>query len=570
MIIIYTIKIMAEIVKATELSVLQYVASLSMNPEHVFYQEHSTNNKSLSNVQHTIIAPSPRMMLLDWAEHDLTWTLNKVSQDNAGANIANANFSSGDKISFKEAFPFANSITSITTIMNGATQTIPHPRRFSHQLAMMFGGKNGMKISNSNGGCFWDLDGQYVPANAGATAVNVAKSSNQPYLDESLNENEQAFISMICRNNANAVPAAAAAVCRLVEPVFAPPFNPFGKLKSDMPDYCWYKHMSPVIGNLSRLELDIQMSKFIPSVMYPRVGVQAATADRVVSLSATDLTQAKIKLYWYQLPDKMTIPRELIYQTWGVREFIKDLGVINDDATLLSQSSDLIQLHSIPSLILISGKRNQDAADYLAISQNARDTGANFNRVGDGNRNSMDNYLEITRLELQMGNKNNIINSSMTQEQLYGLTMKNSISKDFPYEFNKWLGRKSFVDSVPQTLNTIDAVLNYPSRCFIALRPKDLGIGMSDGVQTNISFQINAIDFRARAGIPSLFTANYNYRLYVHVFYGKHTLTLTPEAGKFEEQRISLDSSRNVGVGNTGGSLMIRPDDSRYISRVDV
>ena len=166
-------------------------------------------------------------------------------------------------------------------------------------------------------------------------------------------------MSQACFDNGNTIAGQTLNV-RLREKVFGPPFNPFAMVQKDMPDYCWFKHMSPVIGNVSRLEFDYQMSNFAPSVLFYRQSTHANGEgnenNRVGNIKIEDITEAGMTLYWYKMPDKMVIPRQLIYQTWSVRQFVKSLSapVINNDAALASQVSDLIQLHSIPTLIVVS------------------------------------------------------------------------------------------------------------------------------------------------------------------------------------------------------------------------
>ncbi len=579
---------MTELRKATELSILQYVASIGLNPDHVFYNRVTTNNRSISNLQWTIISPAQRLMMLDTAWIDLQFTIVKQSADGDGGNPANANWSANDKVSIKEGFPLANSITSITSIINGATITYNQPRHWMHQLCMMYAGKMGIKQCNNAGGEFWDLDGEYPTFGTQANEGNLLQSQRNPKPDKGLYNNEQKFMSRLVKNNANAVPANQNGVYVHREPVICPPWNPFGKVKTQMPDYCWFKHMSPVIGNVSRLELDIQMQNFSQALFYYRHAEHAANADRIGQLSVADITQAALTLYWYRMPDKTVVPRQLVYQTWSVREFVTTIdtgAVVNNDAnTATTVQSDLIQLHSIPTLIVISAQRNRDDATagqaYVQRSVLARDTGADQNRLSNNpSNNALDNYMEIESIEIEMGDKTGIIDTATRQEELYYITKRNSIIKDFPYDFEHWRGRKAPVlDAIAQGAQDQNSVAgassgqvaNYCSRCFLAFRPKDLGIGMSDGVQHNITFKITRANLRARSNIPSQQAAgagfNHSYRFYVHVFYGKHTLELSSESGRYSEQRFSLDSTRSIGI--SGGALKIRPDDSRYVSRL--
>ncbi len=564
---------MTELKQAHELSILQYVSSIGLNPEHVYYQRTTTNNKSTANLQWTLIAPAQRLLLLDQAEIDLKFDIKKQRTLADGTGGVDEDFQIGDKISPKEGFPLTNAMTSITTIINGATQTLNQPRHWIYKLAMMYAGRKGIKNCNPNGGRFWDLDGEYSPFVNNAGIGNIERG-NLVAPDKSLRENEKDMMTELIKNNANVAPADEEMTYVLREKVVSPPFNPFGMVKEDMPEYCWFKHMSPVIGNISRLELDIQMSNFAPSLFFYRFAQNDdATGAQVATLSVDTISEAGITLYWYKMPDKMSIPRNIIYQTWSVRQFVKSISganaPINNDE-LANGVSDLLQLHSIPSLIVVSVERDRDdttaGRTYSLRALTARDTNTpeNINLGAFGN-NSFDDMAEIVSMQVEFGDKTGIITPARRQEELYYITKKNSIMKDFPYDYYKWRGRKTAVATASNDAES-ELVYNYPSKCFIAFRPKDLGIGISDGVQHNITFKVSELNVRGRSAFPAVGVWNHTYRIYIHVFYGKHTLELTPESGKFMEQRFSVDSIRSIGA--TGGSIKVVPDDNRYISRV--
>lgn len=100
------------------------------------------------------------------------------------------------------------------------------------------------------------------------------------------------------------------------EPLIVPPFNPFAKLKDGMPGYMWFKDMSPVIPNIDRLELDIQFQNLSAGVLYPRWMQAVTTANEFKRLAITALA-ADLKLYWYETPVNMSIPRS-VDLNWGL------------------------------------------------------------------------------------------------------------------------------------------------------------------------------------------------------------------------------------------------------------
>ncbi|MHA2367051.1 MAG: hypothetical protein ACXAC7_24070, partial [Candidatus Hodarchaeales archaeon] len=130
---------MTELVKATELSVLEYVQSLGLNPENVYYQRISSTNISVNSAQWAFNSPNKRAFLLANAQIEWFPTINKRNAAN-GADVA---FDSRDSISFKPCMPFTNAMSSMSLTLNGAQLTLNQPRRFADHLCMMYAGKKG-------------------------------------------------------------------------------------------------------------------------------------------------------------------------------------------------------------------------------------------------------------------------------------------------------------------------------------------------------------------------------------------------------------------------------------------
>ena len=559
--------------KATEISILQYAASIGLNPEYVFYNRIPTNNKSTQSIEWTLDSPYQGNFMLDYGQYELIFPVNKVLQDADGGNEAAYDWQITDRVSLKEALPIANATSSATVVINGATQTFNQPRRWAHQLCMMFAGRKGITKCNHSGCNFWDLQGKYPTNDTYANTGNINRGDlHTP--DTGLKMNEDAFLSNIYLEQNNAFGAGANKTIRVVEPILYPPWNPFGKVKKEMPDYCWFKHMSPSIANVSRLQLNLQLSNFAASMMFYRMAV---TNDDIMGfLSVPSITTANLLLYWYKPPEKMEIPRQIVYQTWSVREFVRSVNngaIVPNYTQNIDTVSDLIQLHSIPTLIVMSAKRDQDSTTagtvYKCTSLAAYDETQPENRSsGDPSNNSMDTYMSIEEIEIQMADKSQLINTTIKPIQLYDMTLKNSIWKDFPYEFREWYGKISTVpDSDRLVLGSNDLVTNYPARCFLAFRPKDLGIGLSDGVAGSITLKVTSMKLRAHSTFPGTNPIlNFKYIFTVHVFYGKHTLTLTPDSGKFEEQQLAFQTIGSSISESTASRII--PDDPRYISRL--
>ena len=548
---------MTEIQKATELSIQEYVASIGLNPDHVFYQRIASNNISLNQAQWQIINANKRSLLLSYAQVHWKPTITKFRADGV---TAEAFVNNGIFASLKPGLPFSNAMSNIQLTLNSASITINQPRRFTEILTMMYAGRKGAK------NCFSSCGGTFPQLNSFNDNVAATRGLYTGYqtIDYDHLENEERFKEKLLR---------AAGVGDLqglnniqidcIEPLLIPPFNPFMKLKTDMPDYVWFKDMSPMIPHVSNLEITCNFQNLSASVLMPRY-LRFAANNEVKRLGISALA-ADLILYWYSPPINMTMPRQITLNSWSVREYIttvnNNVAVVNN-AAVNGVQTDLLQLHSVPTLIIIHAEVDKDGAQYVNTAIHAdTDQAGNAAQVSATN-NALDSYMEISELQVLLGDRPQVISTTFTQEELYYLTLKNSKIDDFPYDFNKWRGQFLAAPTAAA------ATYNQMSRCFIALRPKDLSEKFGDGVKFPTSLQFQMV-LTARDGIQNIAGGNKIYRLYVHVFSGKHFLTLTPDAGQFQEQQISLEavirSTQGAG-GPSGGNVVI--DDQRYVSRM--
>ncbi len=545
----------------SELVIKDYISKLAINPENVFYQSIQSRNISTGNAQWTVTSPNKRSHLLAWSVIDWQPTITKRNE----ADSASQPFGrSVNHISFKPGLPFANSMSSITISINGSTLTLSQPRRFMEQLTWANTTRDEAEVYYESG-YPTDLGGQVNVADPGKTSRNVKQ-------DTTLYKNETSFNNKIYKatgtpgydENTNNV------VVSYQEPLIVPPFNPFAKLKKGMPEYNWFSQMSDVIPNVDRLEIDIQFQKLSAGVLFPRymqavTGAQALVADQEFKNIIISSLAANLKLYWYEVPVNMTIPPQVDLQTWNVREFQTSVPVVADGTAMATIRSDLIQLNSTPTLIMISVKRDQDNVLYqsraMSKSDNLADAPANASVINAG-IHSWDSYAEIRSLEILLGDRPNVISTTFTQRELFYLTQKNS-KTPYPYDFTNWASKREApvdVDGIPVNLN---AQTDYGAKCMVLLRPKDIAEKISDGVFAPNSFQVN-INATARdgfAGIPS--GANQTYRAYVHLYFGKHFLRIEKDKAQFQEQSIALDTARaltnpilqSTGVSGLGGRL---------------
>lgn len=192
---------------------------------------------------------------------------------------------------------------------------------------------------------------------------------------------------------------------------------------------------------------------------------------------------------------------------------------------------------------------------------------------------SWDSYGEITNVEILLGDRPNVISTNFTQRELYYLTQKNS-KTPYPYDFDDWRSHRRPSTDASSRQAPIPAWRNYASKAVVCLRPKDLAEKISDGVFAPNSFQVR-VNGVARDGTHSYgVSAAQNYRMYIHLFFGKHFLRIEPDKAQFQEQSIPLDTARRLtnpvlesqGVSGLGGGLSglrIRSEqDPGYQSRV--
>ena len=538
-----------------ELDVKRYVASIGLNPENTYYQSVQSRNISVNQANWQLTSPNKRSYLLSWAVVDWMPTIQKRRED--GTTLENWG-NSINHISFKPVLPFANAMSSITLSINGNTITLSQPRRFAQQLCWSCVNRDEAEVCYETG-YPTALGGQINAADPGKLSRNVIN-------DDTWLKNEASFTNKLLKaNNVNFLGAFNATTISHQEPLLIAPFNPFLKIMKDMPSYLWFKNMSPIIPNIDRMELDIQFQDLTASVLYPRYMQSTAATGEFKFLNISALA-ANLKLWWYEVPVNMSIPRQVDIQTWNVREFNSDVTAVAEGVAVAQTRSALIQLNSTPTLICVSIRRDQDNVLYSARAASRSDTLANAPAaasVANAGNHSWDSYHEIESLEILLGDRPNVISTTFTQRELYYLTQKNS-KRPYPYDFTAWaaLNRKPTVDvnGVPDGAANY---VTYGAKCCVMLRPKDLAEKISDGVFAPNSIQI-IINSRARDGFSGITnTIQQTYRAYFHLFFGKHFLRIESDKAQFQEQSVPLNVARQLtnpvlqqqGVSGLGGAL---------------
>lgn len=364
--------------------------------------------------------------------------------------------------------------------------------------------------------------------------------------------------------DANWGDAAGGTTFTYTEPLIAPPFNPFQKLKGNMPAYLPWGHMSDTIPHVDRLEIDIQFQKLSESIFETRY-LQSTTANSNSRVVVQDL-EADLMLYWYEMPVHLDIPASIDLQSWQVREFSQPIAGLVNGATA-NQDSQLIQLRAVPSFIMLSCviDKDQIAYDGSALS---RDDDANGTNAATQTQDNIDFNCSFDSIEVLLGDRPLVIGTSFSQSELYYLTVKNS-KYPYPYSQAEWVGKRypANESAVGATIPFLDGAQNWQlmrSRMVIMLRPKDLAERISDGVFSPTTLQFRTT-VRAKSGYAGFNPgAAKDYRLYVHVFDSKSFLRLETDRAQFQLQSVSLEAARaatqpvlSEGSGlKVGGSLV--------------
>jgi len=537
--------------KSEFLTYLSYNTSLNINPANVYYQRVRSENKSTNLVQWAFNNPNKRSLLLSVSQIEWEFSLRRDT-NNAGVFTEETWTGNQVRIMPKHQFPFQNACSSITTSINSATQTITQPRHYLDVL-------NYMNISREE-----NLSSCYEYGFPTSSCGHVSRDQPQQLHfnekhDDAFERSSNTFYDELIRADSNNIPVgrlagegtnnATITGVKMVENVIVPPWDAYWCVsKKDMPDHSPWKKMSPVIGNIDRIELSLNFQNLTAGTLFHYYSTAIANNAQPKRLTISEITNATLLLTWYQLPVNMSIPRTIDYNTWDVREYvtpITDLAVNVESAQI---DGNLIQLKSMPSFIIIQGRRDVDAADYQCEQFFSDDDGAGGNPQAPNEVHSFDSKLEIKSVNVLLGNRPNVINTTINQKRLYDITARNC--KKLAISYNNWRGwLRNNVNAAGLDLGTDGSY--GTSNCFLILTGQDLAEELSDGVAFPISFQIQ-VNFVGRDGVGGVDGGTQVYKLYQHVFYSKHFLRLSQDSGgMFEEQLLNADASRTITQGSS-------------------
>lgn len=581
---------MVEVIPDVNLSFKQYQASLQQNPSNIFYQRVQSRNVSNQQCSFTVSSPNKRSYLLSNAQ--IEWQFTFTRQRTAAGTfiptgVAQPYADDRDLITLKPVLPVANAISSITTSINGSTNTIAQPRRFMECVSMMHVSREEARQHYEAG---------YPEKMGGTTELafpSITWGNNEQ--DHTYMDQYYDFASRQLRgtNPSGAAttffgggqPAENGGTIIVTEPIISPPFDCYSKVdKHSMPDWSPWKWMSPVIPNIDRLEIDIQFTKLDASLHFYMHARGDANPQPTAMVIAPDGVQASLLLYWTEVPVSTSIPRSLDLQTWNVREFqdVANAGAAAADNVAREDRSSLIQLNSVPSLILTHLERDKDNADYQPISLTSQSNdvaNAMANLREGGAINNWDSYGEINTITYLLGDRPNVISATFSQREIYDLTLKNS--KDFPYTYDDWRGRKrpsynaglftgDGATDVRQGIEVVDAAwFSYPCKGMVAVTGQDIANKTSTGVFSSNSLQV-VVNWRPHGGFAGTTAGNNVYQLYNHLLFGKEFLRIESDKSQFQSQSLDEATARRLTdpplgsmsmggpmAAGTGGSLSV-------------
>lgn len=164
-----------------------------------------------------------------------------------------------------------------------------------------------------------------------------------------------------------------------------------------------------------------------------------------------------------------------------------------------------------------------------------------------------------------------MISATFSQREIYDLTCKNS--KEFPYTYDDWRGRKRPVFNagafrtgvaVQSGVQTLDAAWRtYSCKGMVAVQPQDIANKTSTGVFSSNSLQV-VVNWRPHSSFAGVTPGNNVYQMYNHLIFAKEFLRIEPDKSQFQQQSLDEATARrltdpplgSLGMGSlAGGSL---------------
>lgn len=529
-----------------DIKILEYVRSIGINPDRITYRNYKPERISTTGCNFNIIPPSNNSYLLAYPQ--ITWiiTINNFDDSNEINDTFQGN---GIWASYKPGLTFSNATSKIEVRINNGVDSMQHLNHLSHILTMMFMGRQGSKtILSTCGGEQYNYDGFHDPGvnneftgrfQTGIDAIPPTSLFNLGYIkkDEPMMRNEISFLSKLYNDNfLVALDGENDLVAITTEPLLCSIFNPYFLQKDKHPKYAWWKNTSPLIPLINKLDINITFENLDPSIIflrYLRVDPTIAVDGKIV----VDNLDASLHLYW--IVEKLIIEKPLYkIPCWNFMEYAFSLNngnVLNTGVPLQNVRTSDINLFNYPSLIIIHAEVDKSSPSYELLSLSTDDDQKGNAARFSGDINSLDSFMEIDNLQIILDGKE-VLPKSLNQRELHYLTLKNSIMNDFPYEYERWIGKE-----LP-SLDDADGTYANPAQCFVALTMRDLASHFGHSISKNITIDFQ-MDLTGRDGLHSLTGVTQKiYTLYIHFIYGERYCEITKEKAEFKYHMVNMDN----------------------------
>jgi len=525
---------------------------LDLDPDHVIYKKIAADNKSVNTSQFRIDQPSARALCFAFA----LWEVDvQVTQSRAGAGV---NYvlegANRDVLGLSAVAPIQTKACTNMNINWGGYNRSIAGRDMLSCIQKMFVGRSGSK---SLGNEFSDMhrksysaetietaatrfdsrlnfpiavagaDGNSINFDGGAdvafTSANATRDQMLAVLNAFLrNMHDGSALSFENEDDPplfqRSVSLASKAVVnpgnvlriKWMEPLFIPPFNPLAILgnESDLPDYCWFKNMSPMIPYFHNVQLQIDYNKLETAFDYVRNADRANTNH---DITATDMISSNLHVWFYEPPKSYPLSASYNLPTWNYQQRVSAQSTAMIAGAAEDLSVNNIRLTAVPTLITIHVGLNKADVNYR---------GRSF-RAAAAEGSCRDDNCRVETMTLSISTRNQTLDASLTPEEMYYLTIKNSNRKDFPFDFTQWY--------------------EYGQN-FIALRPEDISSEFPAGVVSG-----DTIDVQVTCRNTSHHTTRRFY-LYVTLYYGDEYIIVSRDKNIERSSSISTDTAlRSLG-----------------------
>ncbi len=259
------------------------------------------------------------------------------------------------------------------------------------------------------------------------------------------------------------------------EPLSFGPFNHLADYESgEIYKNCWNLKQSKLIPYIRELELNLEYRDIAANALIYSYGRNSNVAARECQLVDINIVSAELVLFWVKPRDELLVnmPRCVRIQSWMYEHKQFDLGVVNNEANVVSAENN-IYTEQVPSYLMYFAMVDKDSAGYVCRAVNTDGDNAGRLPIINITNNSVEAGMHILPLDGSRGSDftlrsntlggDDILDIRYNQKELYRIMLKNSVS-DFPYSETKFRG----------LLVANQLTATYPSQFYIFLGEQEL------------------------------------------------------------------------------------------------